>query len=126
MKSLLMAALAVILSLTLHTPSYAQAPEQLLPGNWTATSPQGSTTFHMDIRNAVKSADGSVSFEGEMWTTGAVPTGKGKMEGAQLVGDKATMTLPFGNASFALKGQELVGFVTFNLRVIQDLRFSKK
>lgn len=126
MKSLVMAVFAAIISFAVHTPSYAQTGEQLLPGYWTAPSPQGTTTFHMDIRNAVKNADGSVSFEGEMWTTGASPTSKGKMEGARLVGDRATANLPFGTTALTLKDQQLVGFVTFRQMVIQDLRFTKK
>lgn len=126
MKSLLSIVLSVVFSLAISTQSHAQAPEQLLPGSWTSPSPQGSTTFHMDIRNPVKNADGSVSFEGEMWTSGAVPTGKGKMEGARLVGDKVTLTHPTGNASLTLQGQKLVGFVTYFNRTFQDLSFSKQ
>lgn len=127
MRVLLKAALAAVFALTLHSHSYAQAPEQHLPGQWSALSPMGTTTVFLKLNdNPTKNTDGSISFTGRMWSEGAVRDGGADLSIAKLEGGKLAVAYPAGTGSLTYDGKTLTGHITYGQAVLQPMRFEKK
>lgn len=107
----------------------AQAGQgESMPGQWSATSPLGTTQIHFKLNDAPRTnADGSRVFTGKMWTTGSVVVIPGDLE-AILNGEKLSLKYPDGSGLLTANGKGFVGSISFSggRAVLQNLEFRKQ
>jgi hypothetical protein len=101
-------------------------PESEIPGQWSATTPQGTTVVHIVLNaNPTKNADGSLSFAGKVWSTGTVQASEAPLEIAKLEGAKLTLKWSAGSGALTLNSAVLTGFLTYGNYVLKNMKFRK-
>lgn len=113
-----------------HDTRIAQAQtaavEQRLPGEWSATSPLGTTKIFLKFdANPAKNADGSLLFSGRWWSTGAVQNGGEPLQLAKMTDGKLLLQYPAGNGALELTENQLAGYMVLGTFVLKDMKFAK-